>query len=69
MIIFFDGNSGSGKTYEAVKKIIDNLRRGRKVYTNIDGLGLRSVKRPLKLFIISVITIYSATWRSWMRPV
>ena len=38
MIIGFAGTPGSGKTYEAVKKILDNLRMGRVVYTNIDGM-------------------------------
>jgi len=38
MIVGFVGTPGSGKTYEAVKKIIFNLRKGRHVYTNIDGM-------------------------------
>ncbi|MGD9950727.1 MAG: zonular occludens toxin domain-containing protein [Desulfobulbus sp.] len=38
MIIGFTGTPGSGKTYEAVNKINDNLRLGRVVYTNIDGI-------------------------------
>ena len=38
MIIGFAGTPGSGKTYEAVQKITDNLRMGRVVYTNIDGI-------------------------------
>lgn len=38
MIICFEGLPGAGKTYEAVQKIIDNLRKGRVVYTNIDGM-------------------------------
>lgn len=38
MIVFFVGTPGSGKTYEAVKKIVDNLRMGRTVCTNIDGM-------------------------------
>ncbi|MBM9615282.1 AAA family ATPase [Desulfobulbus rhabdoformis] len=38
MIIGFAGTPGSGKTYEAVKKITDNLQMGRVVYTNIDGI-------------------------------
>ena len=38
MIIFFTGTPGSGKTYEAVEKIVQNLKAGRKVYTNIDGM-------------------------------
>ncbi|MBI4690418.1 MAG: hypothetical protein HY754_09165 [Nitrospirae bacterium] len=39
MIICYEGTPGSGKTYDAVKKILDNLRMGRKIYTNIDGMG------------------------------
>jgi zona occludens toxin (predicted ATPase) len=39
MIIGFAGTPGSGKTYEAVKKITDNLMKGRVVYTNIDGMS------------------------------
>ena len=38
MIIAFVGTPGSGKTYEAVVKIVENLKLGRKIYTNIDGL-------------------------------
>lgn len=38
MITFFTGTPGSGKTYEAVHKIVLNLKLGRKVYTNIDGM-------------------------------
>lgn len=38
MITFFTGTPGSGKTYEAVEKIALNLKIGRKVYTNIDGM-------------------------------
>lgn len=37
MIVGFVGTPGSGKSYDAVRKIIDNLRLGRIVYTNIDG--------------------------------
>jgi len=39
MIICYQGTPGSGKTYDAIVKIIANLKKGRKVYTNIDGLG------------------------------
>ena len=39
MIIGFAGTPGSGKTYEAVQKILDNLQWGRIVYTNIDGIS------------------------------
>jgi len=38
MIIGFTGTPGSGKSYEAVKKILDNLMLNRVVYTNIDGI-------------------------------
>lgn len=38
MIIAFVGTPGSGKSYDAVVKIIANLKQGRKVYTNVDGL-------------------------------
>lgn len=38
MIIGFAGTPGSGKTYEAVQKILDNLQWGRVVFTNIDGI-------------------------------
>lgn len=39
MIIGFAGTPGSGKTYEAVQKILDNLMMGRIVFTNIDGMS------------------------------
>ena len=39
MIIGFAGTPGSGKTYESVQKILDNLKMGRVVYTNIDGMS------------------------------
>lgn len=38
MIIAFTGTPGSGKSYDAARKIIDNLRLGRVVYTNIRGM-------------------------------
>lgn len=37
-ILCFSGKPGSGKTYEAVKKVLDNLKLGRQVFTNIDGM-------------------------------
>lgn len=37
MIICFEGVPGTGKTYDAVRKVVDNLKAGRVVYTNIDG--------------------------------
>jgi len=38
-IIAFTGTPGSGKTYDAVRKILDNLQLGRTIYTNIDGIN------------------------------
>ncbi len=38
MIIGYVGTPGSGKTYESVKTILENLKKGRVVYTNIEGL-------------------------------
>ena len=48
MIIGFAGTPGSGKTYEAVKKILDNLQWGRVVYTNIDGIMDPSCQEMIK---------------------
>lgn len=44
----FEGTPGSGKTYDAVKKISDNLRLGRTIYTNIDGMDDPDCKKVLK---------------------
>lgn len=38
MIICYQGSPGSGKSYDAVNRIIENLRKGRIVYTNIEGI-------------------------------
>lgn len=38
MILCYQGSPGSGKTYDAVNRVVENLKRGRVVYTNIDGL-------------------------------
>lgn len=48
MIVGFVGSPGSGKTYEAVKKIIDNLARGRRVFTNIDGMDKPECHEAIK---------------------
>lgn len=42
MIIIHEGIPGAGKSYDAVRKILDALKLGRKVYTNIDGLNQES---------------------------
>jgi len=51
MIVFFVGTPGSGKTYEAVKKIIDNLRLGRTVCTNIDGMDQPKQQEYIKALL------------------
>lgn len=38
MFACFEGTPGSGKSYDAIKKILDNLKKRRVVYTNIDGV-------------------------------
>jgi len=38
MITLYEGFPGSGKTYDAVRKVIANLLQGRRVLTNIDGM-------------------------------
>lgn len=39
MITLYEGGIGSGKTYDAVRRIIANLKKGRRVLTNIDGFN------------------------------
>lgn len=48
MIIFYEGVPGSGKSYDAVVKIVANLRRRRPVYTNIEGIGEPKCKEMIK---------------------
>ncbi len=50
MICGYTGTPGSGKTYEAVKAIIENLKVGRIVYTNIDGLEKSSCREFIKQY-------------------
>lgn len=48
MIILYEGGLGSGKTYDAVRKIIANLILGRRILTNIDGLQDEINKEAIK---------------------
>ena len=48
MIIVYEGIPGSGKTYDAVRKLTDNLRLGRKCYTNIDGMASQECAEAMK---------------------
>ena len=50
MISAFVGTPGSGKSYEAVKKILENLKLGRKVFTNIEGLEKEKCQEAIKIF-------------------
>jgi len=56
-IIAFTGTPGSGKSYDAVAKIIANLRMGRMVFTNIRGLD-----QPLCLEMIKMLTGLDDCW-------
>lgn len=49
MIICYEGTPGSGKSLDAVIKIIDNLRLGRTVYTNISGIDDAVAREHIKL--------------------
>lgn len=49
MIIAFTGTPGSGKTYDAARKIIDNLRLGRVVHTNIEGMNSPECLEMIKM--------------------
>jgi len=51
MIIIHEGVPGSGKSYDAVRKIIDALQNGRTVYTNIDGLDLPECQEYISSFV------------------
>lgn len=71
MIICFEGTPGSGKTYDAIRKIVSNLKLGRTVYTNIDGIddsnnrqsiqsytGLDDYEMSTKLIFVPINEIY-----------
>lgn len=49
MITALVGTPGSGKSYDAVQIIIDNLKKGRIVYTNIEGMEDRKCYEALKV--------------------
>jgi len=47
-IIAFTGTPGSGKTYEAVQKIVHNLMLGKTIHTNIDGIDNELCREMIK---------------------
>lgn len=51
MIVAFVGSPGSGKSYEAVKKIVQNLAVDRVVYTNIDGMDQKQSQEAIKALL------------------
>ena len=75
-IFFYDGTPGSGKTYEAVCTIIDNLKRSkvvdrqkvpdpRVVYTNIDGIF--GPKQLVNIAARAGLTVEAV--RQFLRPI
>ena len=48
MITAFLGVPGSGKSYDAVKKIVDNLKKKRVVYTDIEGMDSDDCQEVVK---------------------
>ena len=51
MIICVAGTPGAGKSYDIVKKILDNIRLGRTVYTNVDGFDDPEVRHYQQLYM------------------
>jgi len=49
MIISYIGTPGSGKSYDAVRRILRLLKDGRKVYTNIDGFEDSSCQEGVRV--------------------
>jgi len=50
MIFGFVGTPGSGKSYDAVRKVLDNLKAGKVVYTNIEGLENDVCQEFIKIY-------------------
>jgi len=48
MIITHEGLPGTGKTYDAIIKIISNLKKGRVVCTNIEGTDIPIHQEAIK---------------------
>ena len=44
MILANEGQPGAGKTYDAVRQIAEQLKKGRRVYSNIRGLNLEALE-------------------------
>ena len=53
MILIHEGVPGSGKSYDAIRKILVALQAGRTVYTNIDGVNLPQCREYISNYINS----------------
>ena len=47
----YEGLPGSGKSYDAVRKMINQLKMGRRIVTNIDGVQGRNQQECIKHYI------------------
>jgi len=51
MISCYEGLPGAGKTYDAMRKLLDNLAQGRRILTNISGPGQEEKQEIIKHFL------------------
>ena len=51
MISCYEGLPGAGKTYDAMRKLLDNLAQGRRILTNISGPDQEEKQEIIKHFL------------------
>lgn len=51
MISCYEGLPGAGKTYDAMRKLLDNLSQGRRILTNISGPDQEEKQEIIKHFL------------------
>ena len=51
MIMCYEGLPGAGKTYDAMRKLLDNLSQGRRILTNIDGPQKEDKREIIRHFL------------------
>jgi len=51
MISCYEGLPGAGKTYDAMRKLLDNLAQGRRILTNISGPDQEDKQEIIKHFL------------------
>jgi len=51
MIMCYEGLPGAGKTYDAMRKLLDNLSKGRRILTNIDGPQKEDKREIIRHFL------------------